>query len=51
MQKGFFRVTNITTSTSSSPVQVKTVIKGKGDPGYLSTSGALLFLLVCIHDH
>ena len=43
MQKGFFKVTNITTSTSSLPVQVKTVIKGKGDPGYLLTSGTCLF--------
>ena len=42
MQKGFFKVTNITTSTSSSPIQVKTIIKGKGDPGYLLTSGMLL---------
>jgi len=35
MQNGFFNVTNITTSTSNPPVHVKTVIKGKGDPGYL----------------
>ncbi|KAF8963594.1 Saccharopine dehydrogenase-domain-containing protein [Flammula alnicola] len=35
MQKGFFHVTNITSSASSPPVQVKTVVKGKGDPGYL----------------
>lgn len=38
MQKGFFGVTNITTSTSTPPVNVKTVIKGKGDPGYLLTA-------------
>jgi len=38
MEKGFFGVTNITTSTSTPPVNVKTVIKGKGDPGYLLTA-------------
>jgi hypothetical protein len=38
MQKGFFGVTNITTSTSTPPVNVKTIIKGKGDPGYLLTA-------------
>ncbi|KIM40396.1 hypothetical protein M413DRAFT_446577 [Hebeloma cylindrosporum] len=50
MQKGFFGVTNVTTSTSTPPVNVKTVIKGKGDPGYLLTAimiseSALCFLL------
>jgi hypothetical protein len=45
MQKGFFNVTNITASTTSPPVQVMTVIKGRGDPGYLLTSGVYLFLL------
>jgi hypothetical protein len=38
MQKGYFGVTNITTSTSTPPVNVKTVIKGNGDPGYLLTA-------------
>ena len=38
MQKGYFGVTNITTSTSTPPVNVKTVIKGDGDPGYLLTA-------------
>ncbi|KAF8808044.1 saccharopine dehydrogenase [Phlegmacium glaucopus] len=55
MQNGFFKVTNITTSTSSPPVQVKTVIKGKGDPGYRSTSvmiaeSALCFLLPLVSE-
>jgi len=50
MQKGFFNVTNITTSTSNPPVHVKTIIKGKGDPGYLLSAimiseSALCFLL------
>ena len=45
MRKGFFDVTNITASTTSPPVQVMTVIKGRGDPGYLLTSGVYLFLL------
>ncbi|KAF9478098.1 saccharopine dehydrogenase [Pholiota conissans] len=50
MQKGFLKVTNITTSSSAPPVEVKTVIKGKGDPGYLLSAlmiseSALCFLL------
>ncbi|KAF8190797.1 Saccharopine dehydrogenase-domain-containing protein [Pholiota molesta] len=50
MQKGFFKVTNITTAASSPSVKVKTVIKGNGDPGYLLTAlmiseSALCFLL------
>ncbi|KAF8058737.1 Saccharopine dehydrogenase-domain-containing protein [Lyophyllum atratum] len=38
MQKGFFKATNHTTSTSSPPVHVKTVFKGDRDPGYALTS-------------
>ncbi|KAG6847861.1 hypothetical protein H0H93_005463 [Arthromyces matolae] len=37
MQKGYFKTTNHTTSTSTDstpPVHVKTTIRGKGDPGY-----------------
>ncbi|KAH9485646.1 Putative trans-acting enoyl reductase [Psilocybe cubensis] len=50
MQKGFLKMTNITTSTSSPSLKVETVIKGKGDPGYLLTAimiseSALCFLL------
>jgi len=55
MRKGFFKVTNITASTSSPPVQVKTVIKGRGDPGYSSTAvmiaeSALCFLLPLVSE-
>ncbi|CAA7262294.1 unnamed protein product [Cyclocybe aegerita] len=38
MQNGSFHITNITTSTTTPPVQVKTIVKGKGDPGYLLTA-------------
>ncbi|KDQ56275.1 hypothetical protein JAAARDRAFT_59177 [Jaapia argillacea MUCL 33604] len=41
MEKGFLKATNITSSipTSTAPrTHVKTVIKGRGDPGYLLTS-------------
>lgn len=46
MQKnGFLKVTNLTTAVAapdgSAPLQVKTVMVGKGDPGYSLTSGAL----------
>jgi hypothetical protein len=42
MQNGFIVATNISKSTSEPPVYVKSVMKGKGDPGYLLTAGALL---------
>ena len=51
MQNGRFKVTNITTSASSQPVQVKTVIKGKGDPGYLLTASMCLFFGPYISNH
>ncbi|KAF9445482.1 hypothetical protein P691DRAFT_777529 [Macrolepiota fuliginosa MF-IS2] len=38
MQHGYMTATNITKSTSEPPVYVKTVMKGKGDPGYLLTA-------------
>ncbi|KAG6832098.1 hypothetical protein H0H87_002926 [Tephrocybe sp. NHM501043] len=38
MQKGFFKATNHTTSTSTPPVHVKSVFRGDRDPGYLLTS-------------
>jgi len=38
LQKGFFSATNLTVSTSTPPINVKTVIKGNGDPGYLLSS-------------
>ncbi|KAH8825814.1 hypothetical protein DL96DRAFT_1735016 [Flagelloscypha sp. PMI_526] len=52
LERGWFEITNITTSTSSNeqaPLVVKTVLKGKGDPGYLCTAemiseGALIAL-------
>jgi hypothetical protein len=65
MQKGFMSATNITMSTSEPPVHVKTVMKGKGDPGYFlaaskSEKAYLLFFwssgvtltdcLFCSHD-
>ena len=40
MQKGFLKLTNITSAASDPSVKVKTVIKGKGDPGYLLTASA-----------
>ncbi|KAF9562971.1 hypothetical protein CPC08DRAFT_662407 [Agrocybe pediades] len=50
MQKGFIKSVNISTSDSFPATKVQTVIKGKGDPGYLLTSimiseAALCFLL------
>ncbi|KAF5321959.1 hypothetical protein D9619_001578 [Psilocybe cf. subviscida] len=49
MQKGFFKITNLATSTSSPPVQVKTVLKGQGDPGYLLTPSAhSLYDFLCV---
>lgn len=45
MQKGFFKITNLTISSSSPPVKVKTVIKGQGDPGYLLTPSAHSLLM------
>ncbi|KZT05453.1 uncharacterized protein LAESUDRAFT_727099 [Laetiporus sulphureus 93-53] len=41
MEKGFIEATNYTTSapgTSTSPIEVKTVMRGRGDPGYLLTA-------------
>ncbi|KAF9529743.1 Saccharopine dehydrogenase-domain-containing protein [Crepidotus variabilis] len=38
MEKGWFSATNLTVSTSNPPVYVKSVIKGKGDPGYSTTA-------------
>ena len=41
MQNGFFKAVNITTSARSSPndpVYVKSVVNGKGDPGYSLTA-------------
>ncbi|KDR76288.1 hypothetical protein GALMADRAFT_473621 [Galerina marginata CBS 339.88] len=50
MEKGWFNATNISTSATSPPVKVKSVIKGHGDGGYLLTAimiseSALCFLL------
>ncbi|KAF8167524.1 Saccharopine dehydrogenase-domain-containing protein [Crassisporium funariophilum] len=55
MAKGWFSVTNITTSTSNPAVQVKSVMKGQGDPGYLLTAimiseSALCILLPTVSD-
>ncbi|KAJ3573700.1 hypothetical protein NP233_g2257 [Leucocoprinus birnbaumii] len=38
MQTGFMIATNISKSTSQPPVCVKSVMKGRGDPGYLLTA-------------
>jgi short subunit dehydrogenase-like uncharacterized protein len=38
MKNGHFTATNLTTSATNPPIQAKTVIKLKGDPGYLLTS-------------
>jgi len=38
MEHGFFKFTNITSSTTTPPVHVKSSFEGKGDPGYLLTS-------------
>ncbi|KAF9050022.1 saccharopine dehydrogenase [Panaeolus papilionaceus] len=50
LEKGFLKLTNVTSAASSPDVQVKTVIRGKGDPGYLLTAimiseSALSFIL------
>jgi short subunit dehydrogenase-like uncharacterized protein len=47
MQKGFFKVMNITASTSSPPVQVQTIIKGSSDPGYSSTAVMIAECALC----
>jgi hypothetical protein len=39
LEKGFFRVTNVTETDGEPSRAVKTVIKGKGEPGYLLTGG------------
>ncbi|KAH8833919.1 Saccharopine dehydrogenase-domain-containing protein [Flagelloscypha sp. PMI_526] len=52
LEKGWFKITNITKSAApegKNPHTVKTVLKGKGDPGYLCTAvmiaeGALIAL-------
>lgn len=38
LQKGFLTAKNLTISTSTPPIRVKTVIKGNGDPGFLLSS-------------
>ncbi|KAG6863665.1 hypothetical protein C0991_004295 [Blastosporella zonata] len=38
MAKGFFEASNLTTSTSTPPVYVKSVFKGDRDPGYALTA-------------
>ncbi|PPQ99762.1 hypothetical protein CVT24_009665 [Panaeolus cyanescens] len=50
MENGFLKLTNITSAASSPDVQAKTVIRGKGDPGYSLTAvmiaeSALCFIL------
>lgn len=42
MKNGFMKVVNLTTAVAApgrAPVQVKTVMTGKGDPGYSLTAG------------
>ncbi len=39
LEKGWFRVTNVTETDGEPSRAVKTVIKGKGEPGYLLTGG------------
>ncbi|KAF8627620.1 hypothetical protein AX15_004318 [Amanita polypyramis BW_CC] len=41
MKNGYLVATNLTTSASHPHIQVKTVIKVKGDPGYLVTSAMI----------
>ena len=38
MQKGYMNVTNYTECASSPGTYAKSVMRGKGDPGYLLTS-------------
>jgi hypothetical protein len=45
-ENGFLKLTNLTTAVASSgnaPLQAKTVLVGKGDPGYKLTSGMVSF--------
>ena len=43
MKHGYLTGINLTTSASRPPVQVKTVIKIKGDPGYQGSSSRFFF--------
>ena len=48
MEKGFFKVINITSSVPTDTIprtHVKTVMTGQGDPGYLATSGRSSYTL------
>lgn len=45
LRRGFMVSTNISKSVSKSPVYVKSVMKGKGDPGYLLTASTLILSL------
>lgn len=38
LEKGFFKTTNITSTSATPPVVVKSTMKGRGDPGYLLTA-------------
>lgn len=48
LEKGFLKLTNVTSAASSPDVQVKTVIRGKGDPGYLLTASKSSCYLIII---
>lgn len=43
-KKGSFTITNVTTSDSTPPINVTTIMTGQGDPGYASTCSASLTL-------
>lgn len=43
MKSGYLTGTNLTTSASRPPVQVKTVLKIKGDPGYQGSASKFFF--------
>ncbi|KAJ3573696.1 hypothetical protein NP233_g2261 [Leucocoprinus birnbaumii] len=48
MQNGYMVSTNISKSTSEPPVYVKSVMKGKGDPGYLLTAIMISECALCL---
>ncbi|TEB38155.1 hypothetical protein FA13DRAFT_1657074 [Coprinellus micaceus] len=54
-KKGSFTITNVTTSDSTPPINVTTIMTGQGDPGYASTcimiSECALSLLLSPHAY
>lgn len=42
MARGYIRATNVTYLADDATIRARTEFRGKGDPGYLLTSGACL---------